>query len=119
MAVPFSELKAQVGSQIGFEIQVNDDNGSGSRTGIVCWNSASGESWQYTDVLGTVILINDKSQMDQFAAGDSDLVDADQPDAEENEGLSRYTPLFAAAAVAMLLLTGANMALWIVKSKKR
>ncbi len=118
MAVPFNEIIPQLGAKIGFEIQINDDNGSGTRTGIVCWNSPLGESWQYTDVLGIVTFINDKSQMEQYAGSDAKVENLTIGSNEEKTDYSKFVLPVIIIASAMLLIVGANIGLFIYKSKK-
>jgi len=119
MAVPFNEIIPQLGSKIGFEIQINDDNGSGTRTGIVCWNSPLGESWQYTDVLGIVTFINDKSQMEQYSNTDATVENLTINNGETEMDYSGYVLPVVIIAAVMLLITGANIGLLIYKSKKK
>jgi glycosidase len=64
-AIPWSKsiaeklAKADNGDavQIGFEAQVNDDQGGGRRSAINKWNEASNESWRNTSGFGTMALI--------------------------------------------------------------
>ncbi len=120
MAVPFTELIPSLGAKIGFEMQINDDNGSGSRTGIVCWNSATGESWQYTDVLGTVTLLNDKSQVEVYAGTDgNEPAQQEKPSIEEKKDYSRYTAWVFAAAVLLLCMVCVNLLLLLKRGKKK
>lgn len=119
MAVPFTELIPALGAKIGFEMQVNDDNGSGSRTGIVCWNSASGESWQYTDVLGTVTLLEDKSQMELYAGKEAgEGVNADVSTENGQKDYSRYVVPAVSMAVVLLGLVACNLVLLYRRNKK-
>lgn len=118
MAIPFNEIIPQVGAKIGFEIQINDDNGSGTRTGIVCWNSPLGESWQYTDVLGIVTFINDKSQMEQYANSDTETENLTLKEEDSTDYSDYVLPVIIVASV-MLLLAVANVVLIIIKAKKK
>lgn len=121
MAVPFTELKPMVGDKIGFEMQINDDNGSGSRTGIICWNSASGNSWQYTDVLGTVVLVGNSSQIEMFM-GDTpvELTEEEKLALEtaSKTDITKYRPVFVVGAAAILCVSIFNVVL-MTKQKKR
>lgn len=117
MAVPFNELAPQVGSKIGFEIQINDDNGSGTRTGIVCWNSPLGESWQYTDVLGIVTFIKDKSQMEEFSNNGIEVGESDAKDGGDTDYSKYVLPVIIIASL-ILLITGADVFILIYRIKK-
>ncbi len=118
MAVPFYEITPQYGAQIGFEMQINDDNGSGTRTGIVCWNSPLGESWQYTDVLGIVNFINDKSQMEDFTEQDI-VIDTETPSSDSDKfDYSKYKLPALIVAVVMLLIVSVNITLLVLRRKR-
>ena len=55
-AIPIRTIDIQDGTQIGFEVQVNNDAGEGSRASIVKWNDPSNNSWHDTSRFGTLIL---------------------------------------------------------------
>lgn len=121
MAVPFTELKPMVGDKIGFEIQINDDNGAGSRTGIICWNSASGNSWQYTDVLGTVVLVGNSSQIELFMGNEPvELTEEEKLAMEtaDTTDITKYRPVFVIGAAVILCVTVVNTVLMIRYKKK-
>ena len=122
MAVPFTELQPMVGDKIGFEIQINDDNGAGSRTGIICWNSASGNSWQYTDVLGTVVLVGNSSQIELFAGdGPVELTEEEKLALEtaSNTDMTKYRPVFITGAAVILCITALNVILTVKQKKSK
>jgi len=54
--VPFRTLKGSDGLIIGFDFQVNDDQGSGVRDSISKWNDPTNDSWQSTSGYGVLIL---------------------------------------------------------------
>jgi len=56
-AIEFLTIKAEPGKTIGFDLQVNDDQGSGSRASIAIWNDPSGNSWQNTSGLGNLMFV--------------------------------------------------------------
>lgn len=58
IAVPLSKVKGSPNNLIGVDFQVNDDNGSGTRTGQSHWNDTTNTAWQSTAVFGTVKLID-------------------------------------------------------------
>ena len=117
MKVPFTEIVPMVGAKIGFEIQVNDDNGMGSRTGIVCWNSPTGESWQYTDVLGIVTFVNDQSQIEQFSNLEIDVETETKTDADLKD-YSKYRIPVIVFAIILSTMVGVNIVMIIKKSNK-
>ena len=122
MAVPFTELQPMVGDKIGFEIQINDDNGAGSRTGIICWNSASGNSWQYTDVLGTVVLVGNSSQIELFAGDEPVELTEEEKLALEtasNTDMTKYRPVFIIGAAVILCITALNVILTVKQKKSK
>lgn len=56
MAIPFLLGTPEDGSSIGFDAQVNDDQGSGARDSMVNWNDLTGNGWQSTEGYGTLHL---------------------------------------------------------------
>jgi endo-1,4-beta-xylanase len=56
IAVPFLVTKPVAGSYIGFDVQVNDDDGSGMRTGQRNWNDDTNNGWQNASVFGNLHL---------------------------------------------------------------
>ncbi len=53
--IPYRSLAPQDGTIIGFDLQVNDDQGSGARDSISKWNDPTNDSWQSTAGLGVLI----------------------------------------------------------------
>jgi endo-1,4-beta-xylanase len=56
-ALPLSKVKGAEGVVMGFDIQVNDDNGGGARTSIRAWNDSSNTAYQNTSVFGTITFV--------------------------------------------------------------
>ncbi|MTI59693.1 MAG: 1,4-beta-xylanase [Firmicutes bacterium] len=56
-AIEFLTIKAKEGNSIGFDIQVNDDQGNGSRASVAIWNDLSGISWKDTSGFGNLIFV--------------------------------------------------------------
>jgi len=56
MAIPFRTSKGEAGKIIGFDLQVNDADGSGKRVGMAKWNDDTNESWRNTVNWGTLKL---------------------------------------------------------------
>jgi endo-1,4-beta-xylanase len=54
--VPYRTIVASEGQVMGFDFQVNDDQGSGARDSISKWNDATNDSWQSTTGFGVIIL---------------------------------------------------------------
>ncbi len=56
LKIPYRTLKPQDGTIIGFDLQVNDDQGSGARDSISKWNDPTNESWRSTAGFGVLTL---------------------------------------------------------------
>jgi endo-1,4-beta-xylanase len=54
--IPYRTITPQEGDVIGFDLQVNDDQGSGARDSITKWNDPTNNSWQSTAGLGILVL---------------------------------------------------------------
>jgi endo-1,4-beta-xylanase len=54
--IPFLILAPEDGTVIGFDLQVNDDQGSGARDSISKWNDPTNNSWKSTAGFGVLIL---------------------------------------------------------------
>ena len=57
IAIKLKTIKATGGSQLGLELQVNDDNGAGKRTAITKWNDPTNESWRDPSGWGILELV--------------------------------------------------------------
>ncbi|MCP2239537.1 endo-1,4-beta-xylanase [Thermoanaerobacterium thermosaccharolyticum] len=55
-AIPWTSITLLNGTIIGFDLQVNDADENGKRTGIVTWCDPSGNSWQDTSGFGNLLL---------------------------------------------------------------
>lgn len=55
MSIPFLEGSKSGGSKIGFDVQVNDDQGSGKRDAFTKWNDITDNGWKSTEGFGTLI----------------------------------------------------------------
>lgn len=51
--IPFRFLEAAAGVKLAFDLQINDDSGTGSRTSYAKWNDATNESYRNTAGFGT------------------------------------------------------------------
>lgn len=56
--IPYRTITPQEGTVIGFDLQVNDDQGSGARDSIAKWNDPTNNSWQSTAGFGILTLGN-------------------------------------------------------------
>lgn len=56
MAVKFTQGKPKAGAEMGLELQINDDRGTGSRGGITKWNHPENDSYQSTSDFGGLVL---------------------------------------------------------------
>lgn len=54
-AIPLTLGSKAPGDIMGFEIQINDDQGSGKRDSYATWFDSTGESWNNTSMFGTLI----------------------------------------------------------------
>lgn len=57
MAIPSNLGGFAGGAQIGFDIQINDDQGTGSRNSMTNWNDLTGQGWSSTSDFGTLMII--------------------------------------------------------------
>ena len=56
-AFKWTDIEAKAGTQIGLELQVNDANANGRRSGTLSWADKSGNGWSSTEVFGTAVLV--------------------------------------------------------------
>jgi endo-1,4-beta-xylanase len=56
LMIPFQTIKPSSGTSLGFDLQINDDSGTGTRTSIAKWNDPTNESYRDTSGFGTLIL---------------------------------------------------------------
>jgi hypothetical protein len=56
--IPFKTIKGSAGKVIGFDSQVNDDNGIGARTSTAIWSDMKGNGYSNTSRWGNVTLLN-------------------------------------------------------------
>lgn len=54
-AIEFITIKAEAGQKIGFDFQVNDDQGAGKRASIVKWNDPTDNSYKDTSGIGVLV----------------------------------------------------------------
>lgn len=60
MAIPFILKPFQDGQIMGFDVQVNDDHGSGERDSMMNWNDVTGRGYENTESYGVIILEKQK-----------------------------------------------------------
>lgn len=56
MAIPYTNAPFKNGQIVGFDVQVNDDDGSGERTGIANWSDLTGLGYTNTSGFGVMKL---------------------------------------------------------------
>ncbi len=61
-AIPFKTIKGETGKIIGFDVQVNDADETGSRTGVVTWNDTTGNNYRDTSNFGCLLLADDSRE---------------------------------------------------------
>jgi endo-1,4-beta-xylanase len=55
-AIPLNKVPGAAGNVMGFDIQINEDDGKGTRSGILCWNDTTNTNYQSTKNYGTITL---------------------------------------------------------------
>lgn len=66
-AIPHTIKKFTADQVVGFDVQINDDNGEGKRTGIANWSDLTGQGYIDTSNFGVLEL---KSSIDDLQIGD-------------------------------------------------
>ena len=56
MSVRLSHAKREAGTKLGLELQINDDQDTGSRGGISKWHHAENDSYEKRSAFGTLLL---------------------------------------------------------------
>lgn len=57
IGIPFTRITPAAGAYVGFEFQINDDNGKKSRTGIRTWANGTNNDWQDASGFGNAHLV--------------------------------------------------------------
>ncbi len=57
MAIPYVNAPFEYGQVVGFDVQINDDDGSGERTGIANWSDITGMGYTNTTGFGVLKLV--------------------------------------------------------------
>jgi endo-1,4-beta-xylanase len=57
MAVPLKSFKGKEGVIVGFDLQINEADATGKRTGIIKWNDLTNEGWRNTLNYGELKLV--------------------------------------------------------------
>lgn len=70
VAIPHSITGFKMGQVVGFDVQINDDNGAGKRTGIANWSDLTGQGYINTSNFGVLEL---KSSNNAIEIGDINL----------------------------------------------
>ncbi|MBR6791609.1 MAG: endo-1,4-beta-xylanase [Ruminococcus sp.] len=72
MAIPYVNAPFESGQVVGFDVQINDDDGSGERTGIANWSDITGMGYTNTKGFG-VLRLTGEGQGLATVYGDADL----------------------------------------------
>ena len=56
-AFKWTDITPEVGTKIGFELQINDADASGKRSGTLSWADKTGNGYASPEVFGTVLLV--------------------------------------------------------------
>ena len=67
IAIPHTIKEFEANQVVGYDVQINDDNGEGKRTGIANWSDLTGQGYINTSGFGVLELKNDPSE---FEIGD-------------------------------------------------
>ncbi len=70
IAIPYVNAPFEGGQVVGFDVQINDDDGSGERTGIANWSDITGMGYTNTSGFGVLKLTGEGSGI---VYGDADL----------------------------------------------
>lgn len=71
MKIPFKTVTPSNNQKIGFDVQINDAKGSGTRKGTANWNDTTGVGYQDTSVYGVLTLTNGSTQGGSTSSGNS------------------------------------------------
>ncbi len=71
-AFKWTDITPAVGSKVGFELQINDANASGKRSGTLSWADKSGNGYASPEVFGTILLVD----------GEAVIVEPEKPQPE-------------------------------------
>ncbi|MFA9398438.1 MAG: endo-1,4-beta-xylanase [Clostridiaceae bacterium] len=124
MAIPFNIAKGTPDQMLGFDFQINDDQGTGKRDSMANWNDLSGNGWRTTENYGLIKLLSTK--VETVDEGET-VVDEGETTVDEGEAIdnsdSKVLPetgsvvdFWNLLAIAMMMLM-AGFAL-VLKSKK-
>jgi len=61
-AIPLKTIEGETGEIIGFDVQVNDADDTGSRTGVVTWNDTTGNNYRDTSNFGCLLLAEEPTE---------------------------------------------------------
>ena len=94
-AFKWTDIAPAVGTKIGFELQINDANASGKRSGTLSWADKTGNGYASPEVFGTVLLTDGEAVVEPGVP---------QPGASE-EGEVEKKPEFVSKYGATYLVT--------------
>lgn len=65
-AIKWTEITPEIGSEIGIELQVNDANADGTRSGTLSWFDETGDGWENPGVFGYAVLQKKSSLTEEW-----------------------------------------------------
>ncbi|WP_163192232.1 endo-1,4-beta-xylanase [Clostridium thermarum] len=94
-AIPLSAITPKAGTIIGFDLQVNNADDSGSRVSVVTWCDPSGNSWSSTSGLGNLQFVANQTEPGTGGGTtpDSGNEPGDEPDNGDEETPAEKTVL--------------------------
>jgi len=82
MAFAWTDITPKADTAIGLELQINDANASGSRSGTLSWYDATGSGWSNPGVFGTALLVGG-AQEPETPQPETPIV-PEEPESNEN-----------------------------------
>ena len=65
-AFKWTDITPVAGNKVGFDVQVNDADNSGKRTGTINWADSTGNGWSSPSVLGTIVLSDETAKAGEY-----------------------------------------------------
>ncbi|MDT8717219.1 endo-1,4-beta-xylanase [Clostridium sp. 19966] len=135
-AIPLTSIKPADGSMLGFDVQVNDADASGTRKSVSIWNDASGNSYKDTSGFGNLLLVDNRTtpvvtkpetnpQQTDTGNGGSTVKQVSATTTNTNAALSNQLPKtgsmidFDVLVFAGILLTGLGLVLVFKKNSAK
>ncbi|MBR5762297.1 MAG: endo-1,4-beta-xylanase, partial [Lachnospiraceae bacterium] len=87
-AFKWTDIEAMPLAEVGLELQVNDANANGTRSGTLSWADKTGNGWSAPEVFGTILLVDNSVPAPN--PGDTPAPEPKNGVYEENGGLYYY-----------------------------